>query len=106
RTFSISAPQCYSVRQHTARDAADRLMSEFGGKSVTRRQLLDGNQLQKLALTLGRPRIGAVDISEDAPPTGTPVPPGYHLIYFTPNGVEGDLGADGTDRTFNPPSPF
>lgn len=81
-------------------------MSEFGGKSVTRRQLLDGNQLQKLALTLGRPRIGAVDISEDAPPTGTPVPPGYHLVYFTPNGMEDELGADGTDRTFNAPSPF
>src|SRR5690606_24205938 len=81
RTFSISASRCYSARGLTARGAADRLMSEFGGKSVTRRQLLDGNQLQKLALTLGRPRIGAVDISEDAPPTGTPVPPGYHLVY-------------------------
>jgi hydroxyacyl-ACP dehydratase HTD2-like protein with hotdog domain len=81
-------------------------MSEFGGKSMTRRQLLDGNQLQKLALPLGRPRIGAVDISEDAPPTGTPVHPGYHLVYFTPNGLEDELGADGTDRTFNAPSPF
>lgn len=82
-------------------------MSDFGGKSVSRRQLIDANQLQKLALTLGRPQLGGgVDVSEVAPPEGTPVPAGYHLVYFTPNGLEEELGADGTDRTFNAPSPF
>ena len=107
RSLTVSAPR--RSQQLTAKDAADRMMSDFGGKSVTRRQLIDGNQLQKLALTLGRPQLGGpggLDVSEAAPPAGTPVPPGYHLVYFTPDGVEAQLGADGTDRSFNAPSPF
>lgn len=105
----------------TAQDAADELMGAFGGKTVSRRQLIDGNQLQKLALTLGRPRLAAgqghghgqggaddlvVDVSDAAPPTGTPVPPGHHLVYFTPGGLEAQLGMDGTDTAYNAPSPF
>jgi hydroxyacyl-ACP dehydratase HTD2-like protein with hotdog domain len=34
------------------------------------------------------------------------VPPGYHLVYFTPNGTEAELGADGSDTTFNASAPF
>ena len=75
RTFTVSATH---RSQLTAKDAADRLMHDFGGKSVSRRQLIDGNQLQKMALTLNRPQLSGVDVSEDAPPDGTPVPPGYH----------------------------
>jgi len=58
-------------------------------------------------LTLGRTNLQpGVDISHGPPPEGTPLPPGYHLVYFTPTGLENELGADGTDRTFNAPHPF
>ena len=86
------------------------MLDRFGDSVFTRKQLIDANQLQKLSLTLGRPTVpsasGSVDITDEAPPDGTPVPPGHHLVYFTPNGLEKELGADGTDRTFNAPSPF
>lgn len=91
------------------------MLERFGETVFTRKQLIDGNQLQKLSLTLGRPTLSPsafsssrqpIDITGEAPPDGTPVPPGYHLVYFTPNGLEKDLGADGTDRTFNAPAPF
>ncbi|KAH7249478.1 hypothetical protein B0J15DRAFT_400484 [Fusarium solani] len=94
------------LQKATAADAASYLLENFADKSVVRRQLIDANQLQKLALTLGRPNLNGTDVSENAPVAGTPVPPGYHLAYFTPNGTEGGLGADGTDRTFNASAPF
>lgn len=47
-----------------------------------------------------------MDVSARPPPNGTPLPPGYHLVYFTPGDVEADMGADGTDATFNAPAPF
>ncbi|KAK8016028.1 Mesaconyl-C(4)-CoA hydratase [Apiospora marii] len=79
----------------------------FRDRVITRRQILDGNQLQKLSLTLGRPHLHpGLDVSETPPPDGTPLPPGYHLVYFTPNGTERELGPDGTDLTFNAPAPF
>lgn len=102
RQFSSSARR----QQGTAQDAAARLMDTFAGKTASRRQLIDGNQLQKLSLTLGRTSIGAQDVSNRAPPVGTPVPPGHHLVYFTPDGVEADLGPDGSDRTYNAAAPF
>ena len=40
------------------------------------------------------------------PAPGTPVPPGYHLVYFTPTFLEGELGIDGTDASYNPDAPF
>jgi hydroxyacyl-ACP dehydratase HTD2-like protein with hotdog domain len=83
------------------------MLDTFGNTTSIRHQLIDANQLQKLALTLGRPALpGRVDVSELAPPAGTPLPPGYHLVYFTPNGVESELGPDGTDVSFNAPAPF
>lgn len=102
RKFSTSAPG----QQSTAQDAAARLLDVFAGKTVSRRQLIDGNQLQKLSLTLGRTFIGAHNVAERAPPAGTPVPPGHHLVYFTPDGVESELGPDGSDRTYNAAAPF
>jgi hypothetical protein len=104
RNFTCSSA-CASSSA-TAQEAASRLVDSFADKTLTKRQLIDGNQLQKLSLTLGRPLLGDADVSELPPPTGTPVPPGYHLVYFTSNGVETELGADGTDRTFNAPAPF
>ncbi|KAL9949767.1 hypothetical protein ACHAO3_001988 [Verticillium nonalfalfae] len=93
--------------QKTASEAALRLLESFADTTVARRQVVDGNQLQKLSLTLGRRQLARdLDVSISAPPTGTPLPHGYHLVYFTPNGIEGELGADGTDKTFNAPSPF
>ncbi|KAJ4159225.1 uncharacterized protein LMH87_008133 [Akanthomyces muscarius] len=102
RKFSTSARR----QQGTAQDAAARLLDSFANKTVSRRQLIDGNQLQKLSLTLGRTSIGAHNVAERAPPVGTPVPPGHHLVYFTPDGVEADLGPDGSDRTYNAAAPF
>ncbi|RSL65830.1 hypothetical protein CEP54_004016 [Fusarium duplospermum] len=102
RGFTVSS----RLQKATAADASSYLLENFADKTVIRRQLIDANQLQKLALTLGRPNLNGTDVSENAPVAGTPVPPGYHLAYFTPNGTEGDLGADGTDRTFNASAPF
>lgn len=102
RTVAVS-PQ----RRHlSAQDAAPIIMESFAGKTAIQTQLLDGNQLQKLALTLQRPHLSGHDVSHRAPPNGTPMPPAYHLVYFTPNGVESELGVDGTDKTYNAPSPF
>lgn len=100
RTFSYT-----SVRQ-SAFNAAQQLLDSFADQTIVRRQVLDANQLQKLSLTLGRAQLNDIDISEKPPPIGTPVPPGWHLVYFTPNGLESELGPDGTDRSFNAPSPF
>ncbi|KAK1758300.1 hypothetical protein QBC47DRAFT_374243 [Echria macrotheca] len=92
----------------TAAEAASQLQHTLVNKPVVRKQILDGNQLQKLSLTLGRAKLWPdMDVSRGtAPPVGTPLPPGYHLVYFTPSELEIDLGADGSDRVFNPPAPF
>ncbi|KAI0470320.1 hypothetical protein F4859DRAFT_486405 [Xylaria cf. heliscus] len=91
----------------SASEASELLKATYNGRVITRRQYLDGNQLQKLSLTLNRRHLHPnVDISQDAPPVGTILPPGYHLAYFTPNGLESELGADGTDRSFNVSAPF
>ncbi|KAI0115675.1 hypothetical protein GGR51DRAFT_415622 [Nemania sp. FL0031] len=91
----------------SAEEAASTLLSTF--KDVTRKetQFLDGNQLRKLSLTLGRRELHpGLDISQHAPRVGTVVPPGYHLVYFTPGETEDGLGEDGSDLTFNAPRPF
>ncbi|KJZ71380.1 hypothetical protein HIM_09221 [Hirsutella minnesotensis 3608] len=89
-----------------ATDAASRMMDRFANSITIRRQIIDANQLQKLLLTLGRTQVNEVDISIEPPRKGTPVPAGYHLVYFTPAAIEGNLGADGSDRTYNPPDHF
>ncbi|CAG7924562.1 unnamed protein product [Penicillium olsonii] len=74
-----------------------------------RTQTIDANQLQLLSLTLDRPTLfpGTPSLSNGSPPQpATPVPPGYHLAYFTPAFMESELGADGTDASYNPATPF
>ncbi|EAA29417.1 hypothetical protein GE21DRAFT_1672 [Neurospora crassa] len=106
---AMSRPRSLSTTSSiTASEAASQMLQTFQDKTIVRKQTLDGNQLQKLCLTLGR-RYGLgpqLDLTLGCPPAGTPVPPGYHLVYFTPSELEEDLGADGTDRTFNAPAPF
>ncbi|KAG6362105.1 hypothetical protein INS49_010334 [Diaporthe citri] len=77
----------------TAAEAAQQMLHAFEGQTRVQRQVLDGHQLQKLSLTLNRPHLH--------PGAGR-----YHLVYFSPASVESELGADGTDRTFNAPGPF
>lgn len=90
----------------TAAEAAARLLDDAASSATVRRQVLDANQVQKLALTLGRPVLGGIDMSSRPPPPGTPIPPGHHVVYFTPGSTEAQLGADGSDRGFNAPHPF
>jgi hydroxyacyl-ACP dehydratase HTD2-like protein with hotdog domain len=110
RLTGIATGRGLPSRRHvtTAADAASQLLHQFSGETLARRQRLDGNQAQKLSMTLSRRALwpGGADVSEQPPPDGTPLPPGYHLVYFTPNGLETELGPDGTDRTFNAPAPF
>ncbi|KAM0467700.1 hypothetical protein ACHAP7_011667 [Fusarium lateritium] len=99
--------QVSTTAGNSASDAVRQLLGQHKGRTTTRRQVLDGNQLQKLSLTLNRPQLHRdLGVLETAPANGTPLPPGYHLVYFTPNGTEIDLGSDGTDRSFNAPAPF
>lgn len=104
RSFTAIGP--VGSQAARAAEAVEQLTHKFEGKTSVRRQIFDANQLQKLSLTLGRRELGGVDVSDMPPSAGTPVPPGWHLVYFTPNGVESELGPDGTDRTFNSPAPF
>lgn len=99
-----------------ADDAAEILHTRFAGKVFENKEVLDGKQLRKLALTLRRRELHpGLDVSTRIPPDGTPIPPGYHYIYFTPDGVEGtagdpsfvqELGTDGSDLMFSAPAPF
>lgn len=99
RAYTTPSPTSASI-------AAARLLETFHGKTLIQHQVLDANQLQKLSLTLNRPTIHAQNILTSPPAPGTPIPPGHHLVYFTPGGLESALGPDGTDRTFNAPAPF
>ncbi|KAJ5682094.1 uncharacterized protein N7477_002034 [Penicillium maclennaniae] len=93
-----------------AATVADAFLSRFQSLGPqTRTQTLDANQLQLLGLTLNRPSLfpGSPSLSNTStPPLHTPVPPGYHLAYFTPAFLESELGADGTDASYNPEAPF
>lgn len=108
RLFTTSA-RFFSADPPTASAIAASFLSRFQTLGPqTRTQTLDANQLQLLTLTLNRPSLfpGSPLLSNNGPPLDTPVPPGYHLVYFTPAFLEGDLGADGTDTSYNPESPF
>ncbi|KAF3011208.1 hypothetical protein E8E13_011615 [Curvularia kusanoi] len=98
RLFTTSA-----CRRASAAEASTEIFERFGnGKPVSiRKQILDANQLQLLSITLNR-----TPSSNNPPPEGTPIPAGYHLVYFTPSIVESELGLDGTDRTVNPLAPY
>ncbi|KAJ5130239.1 uncharacterized protein N7515_006278 [Penicillium bovifimosum] len=107
RSFSISQ----RLRSPDASSVASSFLSRFQTLGPqTRTQTIDANQLQLLSLTINRPTLfpGAPSLSNgaSAPQTGVPVPPGYHLAYFTPAFMESELGADGTDASYNPDAPF
>ncbi|KAF1948777.1 hypothetical protein CC80DRAFT_458708 [Byssothecium circinans] len=86
----------------SAQEACIELFTRFSAKPISvRKQLLDANQLHLLNITLGRSGT-----SFELPRSGTPVPPGHHLVYFTPPILEDELGKDGTDRTVNPLAPY
>lgn len=94
------------VRRLYSSTSAPSIASQFLSKSqalppLTQTQLLDANQLQRFSATLSRPELAGA-----LPKNGTALPACYHLAYFTPSQVEEELGRDGTDTTFNPPSPF
>lgn len=96
-----------------SRAVADAFLNKFSnGQTFVRRQLLDANQLRLFSLTLDRPQLwptsdrSSKTLEEVEPLPGTPIPPAYHLIYFTPAQLPGILGLDGTDASFNPNSPF
>lgn len=99
-----------STSTASASDAAAEILQRFGpNKPISvHEQVLDANQLRLFTLTLGRPNLhaGGSNATHEAPKDGTPVPPGYHLCYFLPAFLEQDLGADGTDKTLNPLSPW
>lgn len=92
----------------SATEAAEEILQRFGRKPISiRKQYLDGNQLQLLSLTLGRPKLhNGLSVLKEAPPSNSFIPAGYHLAYFTPSQLEQDLGADGSDRAVNPLAPF
>ena len=95
---------------------ASSFLARFQSRPQTRVQTLDANQLHLLSLTLNRPAAAAAAAGggggtpktepEGPPAIGTPVPPGHHLVYFTPAFTEPSLGLDGTDTSYNPSAPF
>src|SRR5690242_412376 len=98
RLFSNS-----TSRRASAAEASTEIFERFGnGKPVSiKKQVLDANQLQLLSITLNRTPTSNIPF-----PEGTPIPAGYHLVYFTPSIIESELGLDGTDRTVNPLAPY
>lgn len=104
----LTQPSSKRTITTAASQAASQLLEKYSSKTVIRKQFLDANQLQKLCLTLNRrlPSDAGLNLTQATPRAGTPIPPGYHLVYFTPSELESDLGADGTDQTYNAPAPF
>lgn len=110
RSFS-AAPISRSTSERSASAVAASFLSRFQSLGPqTRTQILDGNQLRLLSLTLNRPSLfpdsPSLSSSTQPPFKDTPLPPGYHLVYFTPAFSESELGADGTDTSYNPDAPF
>ena len=90
------------LKEASASEACSEIFARFGNRPISvRKQLLDANQLHLLSVTLGRSSISIETLA-----SGTPIPPGHHLVYFTPSILENELGLDGTDKTVNPLSPF
>lgn len=109
-----------STSDASASTIATSFLSRFQSLGPqTRSQTLDANQLRLLSLTLNRPSLfpasphlssttapNNASTADVEPAPGTPVPAGYHLVYFTPAFLENELGADGTDSSYNPAHPF
>lgn len=110
RLFRNTTTRSYSTSS-SAGTIASRFLENFQSAGPQyHSQILDANQLQLLSLTLNRSRLypGAESLTSNAnpPALGTPLPPGYHLVYFTPAFIEDQLGNDGTDASYNPEQPF
>ncbi|CAG8614497.1 7215_t:CDS:2, partial [Dentiscutata heterogama] len=72
----------------------------------TREETLFPTPLQLLSITLNRKEIINNIPSTQPPPNGTPLPPNYHLVYFTPRNYENELTKDGYKIHYSPPAPF
>ncbi|PSR79121.1 hypothetical protein BD289DRAFT_442882 [Coniella lustricola] len=116
-TIPVSPSSSPTASPKTATEAASHLLAQFPSSSSSQQPLsvtdtLDASQFAKLIVTLARPAssFSASSSSSPAPQhrpaQGTPLPPGYHLIYHLPTNSEASLGPDGTDTTFNAPAPF
>ena len=70
------------------------------GRQQTRQDLISAAPLAALSATLDR--------DDPAPAIDTPVPPLWHWIYFTPQTLARDIGADGHAKRggFLPPVPL
>ncbi|OJJ46897.1 hypothetical protein ASPZODRAFT_141678 [Penicilliopsis zonata CBS 506.65] len=99
----LSFSRCYTHRTSASAIAASFLSRTASAGPQVQTQTLDANQLHQLYLTLGRPCPWE---PSRGPPEGTPIPPGYHLVYFTPRSVEAALGPDGSDASYNTDHPF
>lgn len=106
RTFRRLASSAISAQHKSIVD--DFLHKAKKAPPIIKTQTLDQTQIQSLSLTLNRPRLrrGAQSLEEEAPRIGTPLPPGYHLVYFTPAALQHHLGKDGTDISYSPAEPF
>ena len=106
RIFRRLASSVISAR-HQAR-VDEFLHKAKNAPPIVKKQNLDRNQIQRLSLTLNRPRLHRRDqrLEDEAPLIGTPLPPGYHLVYFTPAALQDHLGKDGTDISYSPAEPF
>ncbi|KAL4905370.1 hypothetical protein BDW74DRAFT_177742 [Aspergillus multicolor] len=116
--FSSSTSESSASATTSAKTVATSFLSRFQTLGPqTRTQTLDANQLRLLSLTLNRPTLFPTSphLSQTTSSTttttteiedGTPLPAGYHLAYFTPAFTENELGADGTDTSYNPAHPF
>ena len=90
-------------------EAAGEILQRYGGKPVAIREcLIDANHARLITTTMGRPSLHQkVSLDADgAPVNGTPLPAGYHFVYFTPTQQTKDLGIDGTDNIVNPLKPW
>jgi hydroxyacyl-ACP dehydratase HTD2-like protein with hotdog domain len=76
--------------------------TKFLNNPTRRSQYLDHNQFNRLSSTLNDDKKH----HSNADALGNRLPKGYHLVYFTPDVTTDALGIDGTDATYNPPSPF
>jgi hypothetical protein len=109
RQFSTHGQRC--SQSDPASSIAASFLSRFNFLGPqTRTQVIDSNQLQLLSLTLNRPTLypnsPVLTNASASLQQGTPLPAGYHLVYFTPAFLESELGADGTDVSYNPETPF
>ena len=106
RTFRRLASSAISARHESIVD--EFLHKAKNAPPIVRKQNLDRNQIQSLSLSLNRPRLyrGAQSLEDEAPLNGTPLAPGYHLVYFTRAALQDHLGKDGTDISYSPAEPF